>query len=120
MRTKTMLAIAASGTLLAMSMPLTAQDTTMENPAPTPTEVPAPTPMPDPASPPMPMPAQSESMPMNAAPGTMPGQQNTMMTNPPPAAQAVYPPCSATLQDQCTNTRREADYKRGMRRPRRR
>ena len=30
---------------------------------------------------------------------------------PAPAAQAVYPPCSGTLQDQCTNTRREADEK---------
>ena len=30
---------------------------------------------------------------------------------PAPAAQAVYPPCSATLRDQCTNTRREADEK---------
>ena len=28
-----------------------------------------------------------------------------------PAPQADYPPCSATVQDQCTNTRREADEK---------
>ncbi|MEO7384484.1 MAG: hypothetical protein ABIU18_06075 [Novosphingobium sp.] len=30
---------------------------------------------------------------------------------PAPAPQAVYPPCSATVTDQCTNTRREADEK---------
>ena len=28
-----------------------------------------------------------------------------------PAAQNAYPPCTATLQDQCTNTRPEADVK---------
>jgi hypothetical protein len=28
-----------------------------------------------------------------------------------PNAQSAYPPCSATLQDQCTNTRPEADVK---------
>ncbi len=33
------------------------------------------------------------------------------MSDPAPAAQAVYPPCSNTVMDQCTNTRREADVK---------
>ncbi|MEO5597420.1 MAG: hypothetical protein ABIQ66_02250 [Novosphingobium sp.] len=28
-----------------------------------------------------------------------------------PSGPGVYPPCSATLQDECTNTRPEADYK---------
>lgn len=37
--------------------------------------------------------------------------QMTDQTTPMPAAQAVYPPCSSTVMDQCTNTRREADFK---------
>ena len=37
--------------------------------------------------------------------------QTVDQTYPAPAAQAVYPPCSSTVMDQCTNTRREADVK---------
>lgn len=101
-------------------------DTTMETPAPAPPEVPStPAPVeappppapPETPAPPSPPPAQAETMPMpmdpaappppgtqmpaNPAPGTMPGAQNTNITNPPPAAQAVYPPCSRTVVDQC-------------------
>ena len=43
-----------------------------------------------------------------AAPGMA---QPVDQTYPAPAAQAVYPPCSSTVMDQCTNTRREADFK---------
>ncbi|MEP7221135.1 MAG: hypothetical protein ABI673_00560 [Novosphingobium sp.] len=48
--------------------------------------------------------AQSQADPAGA-PGGMPDGMT--------ATPGVYPPCSATLQDQCTNTRPEADYKGG-------
>ena len=39
--------------------------------------------------------------------------QMTDQTTPMPAA-GVYPPCSSTVMDQCTNTRRESDTKASM------
>lgn len=57
------------------------------NPSPTPIEVPAP-----PATPDLP-----------------PEHKANQVAS--PAAKNAYPPCTATLQDQCTNTRPEADVK---------
>ena len=73
--------IAASA--LSLAVPALAQDT----------------PAPADQAPPAAMPAHD---PMPAPTSALPAAQ-------PP--QAVYPPCSATVQDQCTNTRREADEK---------
>lgn len=85
-------------------------------PAPAPQEAPAnpaPAEAPPPAAPPEAPTPPTTPQPMNAAPGTMSGAQNTTITNPPPAPQAVYPPCSATVRDQC-------QQREGRARPRRR
>lgn len=102
--------LAAGASLLTMGLPLIAQETppSAETPAPpevpstpAPVEAPPPPAPPETPAPPAPPPAQAEQMPANPAPGTMPGAQDTNVTNPPPAAQAVYPPCSKTVSDQC-------------------
>ncbi len=71
--------------LASLTLGIASGSSAQEQPAPPPPpEVPAPPPAPDVPPPP-----------------------------PPPPAQAVYPPCSRTLQDQCTNTRPESDTKGG-------
>jgi hypothetical protein len=70
---------------------------------PTPEAPPAPTPPEVPAPPAAPMPPEAPATPTMAAPSA---------AAPAPAPQAVYPPCTKTLQDQCTNTRRGTDVKR--------
>jgi outer membrane biosynthesis protein TonB len=85
--------------LMATPTMLSAQ---MTHPAPTPTapETPA-TPeipvSPDTPTPPMP-PVEVPAEPV--VPDTQPEHIAKILTE--PAAQSVYPPCSATLQDQCT------------------
>jgi hypothetical protein len=84
-------------TLVAMSGVIAAQK---PDPVPPPAE-PAPPP-PVPEAPPMP----------EAPPAPTPPEVPAPPAAPAPAPQAVYPPCTKTLQDQCTNTRRGSDVKR--------
>lgn len=57
-----------------------------------------------PESPTPPAPPMAEMSP--PAPPVDPVQ--AVMAPPPPPPQAVYPPCTATLRDQCTNSSRSA------------
>jgi outer membrane biosynthesis protein TonB len=120
-RTKMMMILA--GSTLMIGLPVTAQNASPEpgempqpDPAPAspmPAEVPAPSMPPETQPMPEPMPAPSPGpQPPSAATPTM----APMVAQPAPPPQAVYPPCSATVQDQCTNTRAGTDRKR-MRRP---
>ncbi len=63
------------------------------------------------------MPALDVLTPPSSAPAAdappSPAPPEAGALSPPPQAQAVYPPCSRTLQDQCTNTKRESDTKAG-------
>lgn len=116
------LTLCATGALWSVAVPAGAQSTMTPDAQPTPSmpegNMPA-----EPASPaPAPMPAepmQDQTMP---APAPMPGEPMPAQPMPAPQmaeptassapqAQASYPPCSRTLQDQCTNTRRGSDTK---------
>jgi hypothetical protein len=66
-------------------------------------EIPMPPGAPNPSSPPDEVPAQP------AVPD-LPQEYNRTMAST-PSESAAYPPCSVTLQDQCTNTKPEADVK---------
>ena len=88
------LPLVLTGTAYAQATPTTPPDGTMAtDPAPATDTMPA-------------NPAPSEPMPASADSAT-PIQQNMAMP-----ATKTYPPCTATLQDSCTNTRREADVSR--------
>ncbi len=108
-----------TGLLLAVpgAVPLAlAQDIPGQPPAPPVPENPAPTPQqpvevpPPPAPPQVDLPAETPPAPPSPgdAPPTAAGQAPVVVTHisnvlpPPPPPQAVYPPCSATLRDQCT------------------
>jgi hypothetical protein len=85
--------------LLASPSLLSAQ---MADPPQTP-EIPMPPGSPGPSAPPIEVPAQP------ASPEIPPDTTAKMVAM--PADPSAYPPCSATRQDQCTNTRPEADVK---------
>jgi hypothetical protein len=75
--------------------------------------------MPDmPAKPEAPTPPVEPASPeVMATPAASPAPvMAPMAVAPPPSAQAVYPPCSKTLQDQCTNVREGTRTKRVTRR----
>jgi hypothetical protein len=117
------LTLCATGALWSVTVPAIAQSTTTPEAQPSTTMPEGSMPM-DPTSP--------TTMPTQNPDGTtrtpMPGKpmaDPTMQPQPPdatmaqpaptqaPQAQASYPPCSRTLQDQCTNTRRGSDTKAG-------
>lgn len=64
-------------------------------------------PMPDPTMQPQPVSDSTQPQPMPDPAMAQPAPTQA------PQAQASYPPCSRTLQDQCTNTRRGSDTKAG-------
>ena len=112
------LPFALTGAAFAQATTTTPTDGTMAtDPAPAPDPA---APAPDPTNT---MPAPATTMPapesvMPSQPSTTAMQQNTALPGmngvPPMPATKTYPPCTRTLQDSCTNTRREAN----MRHPR--
>jgi hypothetical protein len=89
----------------------------MSSPTPTTPEMPKTPDKPEGATPP----AEPASPEVMAAPAAAPAATPApvmapMAVAPPPAAQAVYPPCSKTLKDQCTNVREGTRTKRATRR----
>lgn len=97
-----MKASAFSLTLIAAPAMLSAQGTPPRE-APVTPEIPMPPGTPNPSPPPVEVPAQPTT------PDLPPEPIASVLV--PHAAQNVYPPCTPTLQDQCTNTRPEADVK---------
>ncbi len=101
----------------AQSQPETAPSPSEVPPAETPPAEVPPAPMPPDQMPPMEVPPPDPVPPAMPAPTAAPAPVTIIDTRlpPPPPAQAVYPPCTATLRDQCTQTREP-----GMRRAGRR
>jgi hypothetical protein len=120
---------AASGLALALALavPVGAHAASQPEPQTPPSEVPMPAPPPvetppmetppiDPAPPAVAPPtagsATIDAMQRRPVPGTVPNTGPFAGLPPPQPPQEVYPPCSATLRDQCTQT-----YERGMAKP---
>lgn len=101
-----LLSMAPTGATLAQDLPQPAtppETPTPVQPAEQPLEVPPQT-TPTPGAPPQetpPVPAPPAETPPVAAPPVVVTHVSNVLP-PPPPPQAVYPPCSATLRDQCT------------------
>ncbi len=93
---------ALSLSLIAAPATLSAQGTQPPETPVTP-DIPMPPGSPNPSLPPVEVPAPP------ATPDLPPEHIASLGAS--PAAKSAYPPCTATLQDQCTNTRPEADVK---------
>jgi hypothetical protein len=55
-------------------------------------------------------PVSQPTPPMAEVPAPPPPVEPLQAVSAPPPPQAVYPPCTATLQDQCTNSPRSAGH----------